>query len=113
MLMCLNVASDLGLHSLPVSFYGSLGNNGCYHFTDLLSSSLRTEAPGNVSAKGLVSDYLILTDKKGFYANIERKSSKFRNHTVKPAVRRLQDIPRVIEYCNSPLEPVTGSEGKF
>ena len=24
---------------------------------------------------------------------------------------RLYDVPRAIEYCNSPVEPVTGAEG--
>ena len=84
--------------------------------TDLLTTSLKIEASGNHSTDSFVSnDYLIhIENNGGNHGNriAVKQFASSDNATFKASVfLRLSDVPRAVEYCNSPFKPVTGSEG--
>ena len=87
-----------------------------FFLTDLLTTSLKIEASGNHSTDSFVSnDYLIhIENNGGNHGNriAVKQFASSDNATFKASVfLRLSDVPRAVEYCNSPFKPVTGSEG--
>ena len=79
-------------------------------FSDMLASLLRHETPKN-SGKSFPNDYMTLEKRTKF---MESQDTRWVQKDSGDGVRssqRLHDIPRVVEYCNSPRNPVIGQEG--
>ena len=88
---------------------------GFSFFTDILTSTLKTDTPGFRSSKSFNNDYFIYVKDSGEKRRMMGEHDQSSDAIFKPAdgklPLRLYDVPRAIEYCNSPLEPVTGTEG--
>ena len=75
----------------------------------MLTSLLRYETPKKT--RSFSNDYITL-EKNTKVIKLQDIQGSLEDFEVRARVsQRIHDIPRVMEYCNSPRNPVTGQEG--
>ena len=78
-------------------------------FSDMLASLLKYETPKKT--RSYSNDYITL-EKNTKVIKLQDIQGSLKDFDVRARVsQRIHDIPRVIEYCNSPRNPVMGQEG--